>query len=226
VYQAIDVLEQQGKVIYAGSSNYAGWHIAPRARRPKRMHVLGIVSEQSKYSLATRYIELEVLPPAALRRWRHSLEPAGGGCSGGVLSVRKARGARAKGPEEDRAARKQLEAWEGFCKELGEKPGDVALAWMLTVPGSPRPIIGPRTMEQLAELAGAGDQSWMHERMARSDEIWPPAERRMCSRRASRLIGWKRRKRMRGRICCAASQALYAIAAMSSTHQGDRVVAP
>src|SRR5438132_7587300 len=62
VYQALDVLIKQGKIIYGGVSNYAGWQIAQACEAAKRLHGLGIVSEQSKYSLATRYIELEGLP--------------------------------------------------------------------------------------------------------------------------------------------------------------------
>jgi len=37
----------------------------------------------------------------------------------------------------------------GFCRQLGESPADVALAWLFTNPVVTAPIIGPRTMEQL-----------------------------------------------------------------------------
>src|SRR6184192_656379 len=62
VYQAMDLLVKQGKIIYFGTSNHAGWQIAHACEAANRMHFLGVVSEQSKYSLACRYIELEVLP--------------------------------------------------------------------------------------------------------------------------------------------------------------------
>jgi len=61
-WQAFDVLVKQGKVIYVGSSNFAGWHIAAANESAKSRHFLGLVSEQSKYSLFSRAIELEVLP--------------------------------------------------------------------------------------------------------------------------------------------------------------------
>ena len=55
----------QGKVIYVGSSNFAGWHIAQANEAAARRHFLGLVSEQSHYNLVARTVELEVLPACA-----------------------------------------------------------------------------------------------------------------------------------------------------------------
>ena len=65
IWQAMELLVQQGKVIYVGSSNFAGWHIARANEAAARRNFLGLVSEQSKYSLVERTIELEVLPACA-----------------------------------------------------------------------------------------------------------------------------------------------------------------
>ena len=69
---------QQGKVLYVGSSNFAGWHIAQAQRaRPRARHFLGLVSEQSLYNLTARTIELEVIPACrALRPRPDPVEPA------------------------------------------------------------------------------------------------------------------------------------------------------
>ena len=151
VYQAIDVLVKQGKVIYAGSSNFAGWHIAQAIEAAKRLHVLGIVAEQSKYSLACRHIELEVLP--ACRHYGVAVipwSPLDGGLLGGVLAPDKGGRRDSDGMRKRvEAHRAKLEKWEAFCKQLGQSPADVALAWMLHVPGITAPIIGPRTLDQL-----------------------------------------------------------------------------
>ncbi|WP_425567886.1 aldo/keto reductase [Nonomuraea dietziae] len=61
-WEAMDILRQQGKIIYVGSSNYAGWHIAKAQESAARKGMLGLVSEQSHYNLLTRKVELEVLP--------------------------------------------------------------------------------------------------------------------------------------------------------------------
>src|SRR5207249_4083186 len=62
VWQAMDLLVAQGKVIYVGSSNFAGWHIVAATEAARRRGSLGLVSEQSLYNLNTRTVELEVLP--------------------------------------------------------------------------------------------------------------------------------------------------------------------
>ena len=164
-------------MIYAGGSNFAGWHIAQAVESAKRLHVLGIVSEQSKYSLATRHIEFEVLP--ACRHYGVGVipwSPLEGGLLGGVLGDDKgARRDSDKVRERIAKIRPQLEKWEGFCKELGEKPADVALAWMLHVPGITAPIIGPRTMDQLKGNLHALEIKLSAEQMATLDQIWPPA---------------------------------------------------
>jgi len=176
VYQAIDVLVKQGKVIYAGSSNYAGWQIAQACEAARRMHVLGIVSEQSKYSLACRYIEMEVLPAAraygvGVIPW----SPLDGGLLGGVLSGEKGARRDSEGIRKRIDQRRdQLQKWEDFCKQLGEKPADVALAWMLHVPGITAPIVGPRTIDQLHGNLRALEIKLDSDAMVRLDAIWPP----------------------------------------------------
>src|SRR5436190_9547894 len=62
IWQAMEVLVAQGKVIYVGSSNFAGFHIAQANEVAKQRHFLGLVCEQSKYSLLERTVELEVIP--------------------------------------------------------------------------------------------------------------------------------------------------------------------
>lgn len=62
IWQAMEVLVTQGKVVYVGSSNFAGFHIAQANEAAKARHFLGLVSEQSLYNLTARMIELEVIP--------------------------------------------------------------------------------------------------------------------------------------------------------------------
>lgn len=176
VFDALEVLRQQGKIIYAGSSNYAGWHIAQAAEAARRLGILGMVCEQSKFSLDCRFIELEVLP--ACRAYGLGVipwSPLSGGILGGVLGADK--GVRRSSPQETRKIdlfRPQLERWEAFCKETGERPADLALAWMLHIPGITGPIIGPRTLQQLEEAQRALAIKLSAEQMAAIDEIWPP----------------------------------------------------
>ena len=64
LWEATERLVRDGKVVYVGSSNFAGWHLAQASEMAKARHFLGLVSEQSIYNLMERTIELEVLPAA------------------------------------------------------------------------------------------------------------------------------------------------------------------
>jgi aryl-alcohol dehydrogenase-like predicted oxidoreductase len=176
IWQAMDVLVQQGKVLYVGSSNFAGWHIAQANEAAARRGSLGLVSEQSLYNLNARTIELEVLPACehygvGMIPW----SPLGGGLLGGVLADREAGGRRGGQQVQNRieGLRPQLEQWEKFCAELGYAPADVALAWLLANPIVTAPIIGPRTVEQLDGAMTALDVELDADALARLDEIFP-----------------------------------------------------
>ncbi|MGC4097753.1 MAG: hypothetical protein QM706_11610 [Nitrospira sp.] len=52
----------EGKVVYVGSSNFAGWHLAQAQETARGRHFMGLVSEQSLYNLNERTVELEVIP--------------------------------------------------------------------------------------------------------------------------------------------------------------------
>ncbi len=175
IWQAMDVLVAQGKISYVGSSNFAGWHIAAACDAAIARHSLGLVSEQSLYNLAARTIELEVLPAA-----RHyglgviPWSPLAGGILGGALKKAK-EGRRTSEQATKRIAelKPQLTKWEKLCAELGEQPGDVALAWTLAQEGVTGPIIGPRTMAQLDGAIHALDITLTQDTLAALDQIWP-----------------------------------------------------
>ena len=176
IWQAMEVLVAQGKVLYTGSSNFAGWHIAQANEAARRRGYLGLVSEQSLYNLFSRWVELEVLPAArgygvGLIPW----SPLEGGLLGGVLAAdqegRRRLGGRAKAAVE--AARDRIEPWEELCGKLGEEPANVALAWLLAQDGVTAPIIGPRTAGQLNGAVRALDIKLDEATLARLDEIFP-----------------------------------------------------
>jgi aryl-alcohol dehydrogenase-like predicted oxidoreductase len=175
VWQAMEILVQQGKVLYVGSSNFAGWHIARAQESARSRHFLGLVSEQSLYNLAERMVELEVI--AACRAYGLGVipwSPLGGGLLGGALEkMEKGRRAAENVQKEIEKRRPQLEAYEAFCKSLGEKPADVALAWLLHNPVVTAPIIGPRTIEQLADSLRALEIKFSDDSLKKLDEIWP-----------------------------------------------------
>jgi NDP-hexose C3-ketoreductase / dTDP-4-oxo-2-deoxy-alpha-D-pentos-2-ene 2,3-reductase len=175
IWQAMDLLVTQGKVIYVGSSNFAAWNIVAANEAARQRHSFGLVSEQSLYNLKTRTIELEVVPACeaygvGILPW----SPLGSGLLAG--SVAEATEGR-RATDGMKAAvdwlRDTINAWEKLCSELGERPADVALAWLLANPVVTAPIIGPRTMEQFEGSLRSLDIELDDEVMARLDRIFP-----------------------------------------------------
>ena len=175
IWQAMETLVRQGKVVYVGSSNFAGWDIATGCQEASRRNHVGLVSEQSIYNLTNRAIELEVIP--ACRHYGLGVipwSPLAGGLLGGSIEKQSA-GRRGEKGFYDKVERQrsQLEPFEALCRDLGESPANVALAWLLQNPVVTAPIIGPRTMEQLAGSIRAAELPLDETTMARLDEIFP-----------------------------------------------------
>ncbi|AXL90119.1 aldo/keto reductase [Streptomyces sp. CB09001] len=179
IWQAIDTLVQQGKVLYAGSSNFPGYKIAQaNETAARRGGTIGLVSEQCLYNLAERRAEMEVIPAAqeyglGVIPW----SPLHGGLLGGVIKKEVQGGRRASGRAADALAdpakRAQIQAYEDLLDKHGVEPGEAALAWLLTRPGVTGPIVGPRTAEQLASALRAVELELSQELLAGLDEVFP-----------------------------------------------------
>ena len=175
IWQVMEVLVSQGKITYVGSSNFAGWHIAQAQAAAKDRHFMGLVCEQCLYNLNARTIELEVIP--ACRSYGLGLipwSPLAGGLLGGILE-KEAKGRRASEhvQKEIESKRTQLGHFEDLCKEISERPADVALAWLLHNPVVTAPIIGPRTLNQLDSSLRALEITLSDETLSRLNSIWP-----------------------------------------------------
>lgn len=178
IWQAIDTLVQQGKILYVGSSNFPGWKIAQANEAAARRGSYGLVSEQCLYNLAERRAEMEVIPAAqeyglGVIPW----SPLHGGLLGGVLKKEAQGGRRATGRAADTLAdadsRAQIQAYEDLLDKHGLEPGEAALAWLLSRPGVTGPIVGPRTADQLESALRAVELELSDEVLAGLDEIFP-----------------------------------------------------
>ncbi|OKJ99508.1 oxidoreductase [Streptomyces sp. CB03234] len=178
IWQAIDVLIQQGKILYAGSSNFPGYKIAQANEIADRRGMLGLVSEQCLYNLAERRAEMEVIPAAqdygvGVIPW----SPLHGGLLGGVIKKETEGARRTSGRSADALAntdvRLQIQAYEDLLDKHGLKPGEVALAWLLSRPGVTGPIVGPRTAEQLDSALRAVELELSDEVLTELDAIFP-----------------------------------------------------
>ncbi|WP_067457268.1 aldo/keto reductase [Actinomadura macra] len=180
IWQALDVLVQQGKVLYVGSSNFPGWGIAQANETAACRGTLGLVSEQCLYNLVERRAEMEVIPAAdayglGVIPW----SPLQGGVLGGALRKERdgggsrSRSGRAAKMLADPVERARIQAYEDLCDEHGTAPGDAGLAWLLSRPEVTGPIVGPRTREQLDSALRAVDQELPAEFLTALEEIFP-----------------------------------------------------
>jgi len=174
-WEAFASLKSRGKVIYVGSSNFAGWHIATANQEAMKRGMYGLVSEQSVYNLNNRIVELEVIP--ACSGYGMGLVPYSP-VDGGMLAgaVEKERSWRRGGTwvtdrlERDRA---KIAAYEDLCRRIGHPPAQVAVAWLLHQPAVTSPIVGPRTLAQLEDAVAATDIRLDTETLAALDRIFP-----------------------------------------------------
>jgi aryl-alcohol dehydrogenase-like predicted oxidoreductase len=172
IWQAMGQLIREGKITYVGSSNFAAWNIVQACETADRLGLLGLVTEQSVYNLTMRQVELEVLP--ACRAYGVGFmcySPLGGGLLAGALE-KAAQGRRSNLNLSD-ARRAQIQAYEALCRELGEAPSTVALAWLLHNPVVMTPIVGPRTVAQLESALRALDVTLAPEVLQKLDSLFP-----------------------------------------------------
>ena len=175
IWQAMEQLVREGKILYVGTSNFAGWQLAQGQELARSRHFLGIVSEQSLYNLTERTIELEVIP--ACLAYGIGLIPwsplARGLLAGALTPATVGRRADQDLQQEVQKHRAKLEAFERLCQELGERPADVALAWLLHQPAVTSPIIGPRTLEQLDGTMRVMNLTLGADTLKRLDDLFP-----------------------------------------------------
>lgn len=182
IWQATERLVRDGKVIYVGSSNFAGWQLAQAQEAARSRHFLGLVSEQSVYNLLERTVELEVLPAA--RHYGIGILPwsplAGGTLSGSARAAsagRRGQGSAILGhtAREKRIAGHldSLPSYEALARELGVTPTVLALAWLLSRPGVTAPVLGPRTVAQLTSALDALEVELSTDTLAVLDELFP-----------------------------------------------------
>jgi len=175
IWQAMENLVRQGKILYVGSSNFAGWHIAQAQEIAGNRNFLGLVSEQSLYNLVNRQIELEVIPACeaygiGLMPW----SPLARGLLAGVTKVPKeGRRASRMNQRTIKQYRKQISDYETLCKDIGNKPANVAIAWLLNNPVVTAPIIGPRTISQFNGVLKSLDIELDDDVLSKLDRIWP-----------------------------------------------------
>ena len=174
IWQAMEQLVREGKISYVGSSNFAGWDVALAQCAASARHFMGLICEQSLYHLANRAVEQELIP--ALRFLGVGLIPYSP-LHAGLLAGAAEAAAEGRVDESMQqrleAQRHQVEAYEQLCRELGAKPAEVALAWLLRNPVVSTTIVGALSIEELRVDLGALSVQLDAAAVERLDQIWP-----------------------------------------------------
>ncbi len=175
IWQAMEVLVQQGKVLYVGSSNFAAIHLVQAQYEAAKRNFMGLISEQSLYNLHTRDIEMELVP--ACLEYGIGILPwsplASGLLTGNHDKKDAVRSREGRNMELAKKIGDQLDKYLALCADLGHAPAEVALSWLLHMPGVTAPIIGPRTMAQLESGLRSLEIDLDRDSLQQLDEIWP-----------------------------------------------------
>jgi aryl-alcohol dehydrogenase-like predicted oxidoreductase len=175
VWQAMEQLVKAGKVLYVGSSNFAGWHLAKANETAKSRHFMGLVCEQTRYSLLCRQPELEVIP--ACEDYGIGLIPwgplAGGVLAGGSSRTKSNRRGDSNAKRDFDKNPKGVLAFEKLCAKLHLDPAQVALAWVLSNKAVTAPIIGPRIVAQVDSSLKALKIKLSPKLLKQLDEFFP-----------------------------------------------------
>lgn len=176
---ALDSLVQQGKVLYIGHSNFAGWQIAQAEYLARGLGTTRFVASQNHYNLLDRRAELEVLPAAeAFGLGVLPYYPLASGLLTGKYSSGKApAGARLthfRQEDFDDADLDQLAAFGDFAAKRGLAEVQVAFSWLASRPADASVIAGATRPEQVTQNAAAVGYGFSADDLAELDEIFPP----------------------------------------------------
>jgi aryl-alcohol dehydrogenase-like predicted oxidoreductase len=181
IMRGLDDLVSQGKVLYVGLSDFPAWQVGRADMLATLRGWAPVVALQIKYSLIARDVEHEFLPAArALDMAVAAWAPLGGGVLTGKYNA-GAEAGRLAGRDGEVSEQHRRIAAEviAIAGELGATPAQVALNWVRQAQGVVIPIVGARTLDQLADNLGALDVALSPEHRERLSEIsgtpvpWP-----------------------------------------------------
>jgi aryl-alcohol dehydrogenase-like predicted oxidoreductase len=155
VMRALDDQVRAGKILYIGISDTPAWIVAQANTMAALQGWTPFIGLQVSYSLLQREAERELIPMAkafdiGVTAWAP--------LSGGVLSGKYTGGRPAdskrvevSGDRISERNRSIVETVESIAQDIGRTPAQVALNWIRQQEGTPIPIIGARTQEQIKD---------------------------------------------------------------------------
>lgn len=180
--RALDDLIRQGKVLYAGVSEWTAAQIQDAMQIARTCNLHKIVSNQPIYNMLVRYIEKEVLSVCAQQGIGQVVFSP---LAQGILTGKYKPGQAI--PADTRAANEATNHWissylneqvlQGveqlnmLAKDIGITLAQLSIAWVLRQPGVSSAIIGASRPQQVEENAKAADIHLSEEILRKIDAI-------------------------------------------------------
>lgn len=175
IWQTLEQLIREGKIIYVGCSNFAAWNMVMSQNIAESKNLMGLIADQECYNLSQRLIEMEVVP--ACKKLGIGILPfsplAGGLLAGLPGKNEKGRRSWVNIAPKFNDKKIQLRKYEEFCKEIGFKPSEVALAWLLHNNAVTSVVTGVRTLNQFKGAINSLMIKLSKEDLDKLDKIWP-----------------------------------------------------
>ena len=181
VLRTLEDLVRSGKVLHIGLSNWSAWQIAKALGLQALNGWSRIDVIQPMYNLVKRQAEVEILPLAAEEQLGViSYSPVGGGLLSGKYG-RDHRPEAGRLVENEKYGTRYGPAWmtevaadfTDLAAELGVHPVTLAVAWVRGNAAVTAPIVGARSVEQLAPALAALDFAMDTELRARVTALGP-----------------------------------------------------
>lgn len=184
--RALDDLVRDGKILYAGASNFAAWQFMKAEAIAKAEAYARLKCIQLMYNLAKRQAEVELLPMALSERIGVvGYSPLGGGLLSGKYnqSEKPAEGRLTTNPMYSKryGNPKYLETaakFTAFARDNGFNPVSLAVRWAATHEAMTCPIIGARNARQLSDSLASVEiemSSELRATLSSFSETPPPA---------------------------------------------------
>ena len=154
--RALNTLIEQGKVIYAGLSNFAAWQMMKAVDTAQMRNFAPVSCIQPMYSLVKRQAEVEILPMAAYEKLAVVPYNALGA---GLLTGKYLTGGTGRLEEAemykqryaDRRYEEVTRRFVDYAAQKGVTPAPLAVAWVMSRPEVTSTLVGARTLEQFRE---------------------------------------------------------------------------
>jgi aryl-alcohol dehydrogenase-like predicted oxidoreductase len=179
VLKSLELLIQQGKILYPAASNFAAWQVMRALGIAERHGWAKLAALQPMYNLVKRQAEVEILPMArATGLGVCSYSPLAGGLLSGKYQDPSAEGrlkvnAIYKVRYGEPSYHDVAQRLSALARELGHHPASLAVAWVGSHPGITAPILGARNLEQLEPSLRSLDVAMTPDLRARMSQLWP-----------------------------------------------------